>query len=102
MNELLNISPIDGRYKNKVKDLENYFSEYALIKYRVFIELSWLKFIVKENIIDEKLSNDEINKIDKINEFFNVEEANKVKEIESKVKHDVKAVEYYFHNIFHL
>ncbi|MBR4177893.1 MAG: adenylosuccinate lyase [Bacilli bacterium] len=100
MNELLNISPIDGRYKNKVKDLENYFSEYALIKYRVFIELSWLKFIVKENIIDEKLSNDEINKIDKINEFFNVEEANKVKEIESKVKHDVKAVEYYLQDKF--
>ena len=49
MNELLNISPIDGRYKNKTRDLENYFSEYALIKYRVFIELSWLKFIVKEN-----------------------------------------------------
>ena len=100
MNELLNISPIAGRYKNKVKDLENYFSEYALIKYRVFIELSWLKFIVKENIIDEKLSNDEINKIDKINEFFNVEEANKVKEIESKVKHDVKAVEYYLQDKF--
>ena len=100
MNELLNISPIDGRYKNKVKDLENYFSEYELIKYRVFIELSWLKFIVKENIIDEKLSNDEINKIDKINEFFNVEEANKVKEIESKVKHDVKAVEYYLQDKF--
>ena len=56
MNELLNISPIDGRYKNKVKDLENYFSEYALIKYRVFVELSWLKFIINENIIDEKIA----------------------------------------------
>jgi hypothetical protein len=56
MNELLNISPIDGRYKNKVKDLENYFSEYALIKYRVFVELSWLKFIIKEKIVDEESS----------------------------------------------
>ena len=52
MNELLNISPIDGRYKNKTKELENYFSEYALIKYRLFIEISWLKFITNENIIE--------------------------------------------------
>ena len=50
MNELLNISPVDGRYKSKVKDLENYLSEYALIKYRVFVEISWLKYLIREKI----------------------------------------------------
>ena len=100
MNELLNISPIDGRYKNKVKDLENYFSEYALIKYRLFIEISWLKFIIKEKIIDEKLTTKEIKLIDNIYDKFDVNEALKVKEIESKVKHDVKSIEYYLQDKF--
>ena len=100
MNELLNISPVDGRYKNKVQDLESYFSEYALIKYRVFVELSWLKYIIKEKIVDEKINTNEIKKIDNIYNNFNVEEAFKVKEIESNVKHDVKAVEYYLQDKF--
>ena len=43
---LLSISPIDGRYKNKIKDLENYFSEYALIKTRVEVEINWLLFLL--------------------------------------------------------
>ena len=100
MNELLNISPIDGRYKNKVSELSLYFSEYALIKYRLFVELSWLKFIIKEKIIDEKLTTNEKNKLNKIYDNFNIDEATKVKEIESDVKHDVKAVEYYLQNKF--
>lgn len=100
MSQLLSISPIDGRYKDKVLNLENYFSEYALIKYRVFIEISWLKFIVKEKIIDEKLSINEINKIDLINDEFTLDEAIKVKEIEKVIKHDVKAIEYYLQDKF--
>ena len=100
MSELLNISVIDGRYKQKVKDFENYFSEYALIKYRLFIELSWLKFIVEEKIIDEKLSADEIKKIDCIFNDFNINEALRIKEIESKTKHDVKSIEYYIQEKF--
>ena len=100
MNELLNISPIDGRYKNKVKDLENYFSEYALIKYRVFVELSWLKFIIKEKIVDEEITSSKEKSIDNIYKKFDVKEANRVKEIESTTKHDVKAVEYYLQEKF--
>ena len=100
MNELLNISPVDGRYKNKVSELEPYFSEYALIKYRLFVELAWLKFILKEKIIDEKVTANEIKKIDKLYDIFDVEEARKVKEIESKTKHDVKAIEYYLQDKF--
>ena len=100
MNELLNISPIDGRYKNKVKDLENYFSEYALIKYRVFVELSWLKFIIKEKIVDEEITSSKEKSINNIYKKFDVKEANRVKEIESTTKHDVKAVEYYLQEKF--
>lgn len=97
MNELLNISPIDGRYKSKVIDLENYFSEFALIKYRLFIEIEWLKFIIIEKIVDEKVS---IEELDKIYNSFNIDEASRVKEIESKVKHDVKSIEYYLQEKF--
>lgn len=100
MNELLNISPIDGRYKNKTKELENYFSEYALIKYRLFIEISWLKFITNENIIDEKIASSEEKKINDIYANFDLEEAKKVKKIENTVKHDVKAIEYYLQEKF--
>ena len=85
MNELLNISPVDGRYKSKVQDLENYLSEYALIKYRVFVEISWLKYIIREKIVNESLSDQEEKIINSINEKFNVDEALKVKKIESKV-----------------
>ena len=100
MNELLNISPIDGRYKNKTKELENYFSEYALIKYRLFIEISWLKFITNENIIDEKIASSEEKKINDIYASFDLGEAKKVKKIENTVKHDVKAIEYYLQEKF--
>ncbi len=100
MNELLNISPVDGRYKVKTEELANYFSEYALIKYRVFIELAWLKFIIKKKIINEVLTGNEIKKLDNIYEKFNLKEAKKVKEIESRVKHDAKAVEYYLQDKF--
>ena len=100
MNELLNISPIDGRYKGKIKDLEKYFSEYALIKYRVYVEISWLRFLLKERLINESVSSNENEQIYKIYEKFDVEEAKKVKEIESTTKHDVKAVEYYLQGKF--
>ena len=93
MNELLNISPIDGRYKNKTKELEKYFSEYALIKYRLFIEISWIKFIINEKIIDEKIAPSEKKKINDIYENFDLKEEKKVKKIENTVKHDVKAIE---------
>ena len=100
MNELLNISPIDGRYKNKTKDLENYFSEYALIKYRVYIEITWLKFLIKEKIVSEEISTSKEKSIDNIYKRFDINEANKVKEIESITKHDVKAIEYYLQEKF--
>lgn len=98
MEELLNISPIDGRYKESTKELSEYFSEYALIKYRVIIEIKWLVKLLE--LIGFHLSDDELNSFNSILDNFNVTEAIKVKEIEATTKHDVKAVEYYLRNKF--
>ena len=93
MEELLNISPIDGRYKKLTKEVENYFSEYNLIKNRVLVEIEWLKTLFKELNIEHNYKDIEI--LDEILNNFNIEEAKRVKEIENVTKHDVKAVEYY-------
>lgn len=100
MNELLNISPVDGRYYEKTKELADYFSEYALIKYRIYIEIKWLLFLLDKKIIDEKINDTEKNKLNNIINNFNLEDANKVKEIEKNTKHDVKACEYFLQEEF--
>lgn len=93
MIELLNISPIDGRYKNKTSELNEYLSEYALIKYRVLVEIKWLIYLI--DLLNIKVDKNTVNKLESIISNFNLEEASIVKEIESTTKHDVKAVEYY-------
>ena len=95
MNELLALSPIDGRYIEKTKELADYFSEYALIKYRVLIEIKWLLYLLDKKIIDEKITESEKDKILNIINKFNLEEAMIIKQIENVTKHDVKSVEYY-------
>ena len=100
MNNLLNISPIDGRYHEKTKELSDFFSEYALIKYRVLIEIKWLIYLLDNGIIDENISNEEKDKILNIINNFNLDDASKVKEIESTTKHDVKACEYFLQEKF--
>ena len=99
MNNLYNLSPIDSRYQEITKDLEEYLSEYALIKYRVFTEIKWLIFLIDKKIINFP-SKKEIKKIEKIYEKFTIDEAVKVKEIEKTTKHDVKAIEYYLRDKF--
>ena len=91
------ISPIDGRYAVKVEDLTNAFSEYALIRNRVLVEVLWLKALCAEEGIAEcrALSADEAAQLNGIVSDFTIAEAKKVKEIESTTNHDVKAVEYY-------
>ena len=76
------ISPIDGRYSEKLRNLSDYFSEYALIKKRVYVEIKYLKELGKGDFL-------------KIYDNFDIKEAKKVKKIEEKTNHDVKAVEYY-------
>ena len=91
------ISPIDGRYAGKVEALTDAFSEYALIRNRVLVEVLWLKALCAEESIAEcrSLSADEIAQLDGLVSGFTVAEAEKVKTIERTTNHDVKAVEYY-------
>lgn len=95
--ECYTLSPLDGRYGFIKDELKDYFSEYALVKYRVYVEIQWLKFLL-ENIDCEILSNfDKSNlpKIEAISSTFDFEAYKKIKEIEAVTRHDVKAVEYY-------
>lgn len=100
MNELLSISPIDGRYHEKTKELADFFSEYALIKYRIIIEIKWLLYLLEKKIIDEEITSEEKSKLLDIINSFNVEDAKRVKEIENTTKHDVKACEYFLQEKF--
>ena len=95
--ECYTLSPLDGRYGFIKDQLKDYFSEYALVKYRVYVEIQWLKFLL-ENIDCEILSKFDKNTIAKIEEIatnFGYEDFKKIKEIEGVTRHDVKAVEYY-------
>lgn len=91
--ELLNISPIDGRYKEMTNEVRKYFSEYHLIKNRVIVEIEWLKKLF--SVLNIEIEKKELEVLDEIIEKFNLKEAQRVKEIEKVTKHDVKAVEYY-------
>jgi len=91
------LSPLDGRYESKVAELQDAFSEYALIRCRVLVEVLWLKALCAEPGIPEcrALSKDEAIQLDAIIVGFTPAEAEKVKAIEKTTNHDVKAVEYY-------
>jgi adenylosuccinate lyase len=91
------LSPLDGRYYNKVADLRPYFSEFALIRYRVRIEIEWLKALSNEPLILEvpALSAATIKQLDNLAESFSIADAEAVKTIEARTNHDVKAVEYW-------
>lgn len=96
LNELTAISPIDGRYRNKVSDFAQYFSEYALIKYRVKVEIEY--FIALCELPLPQLNSfpkSKFNDLRKIYTEFSEEDALIVKKTESVTNHDVKAVEYF-------
>ncbi len=94
------ISPIDGRYASKVNDLTSCFSEFALIRARVKVEILWLLELCNEPAIPEcrEVTGKERLALLSIVERFTPEEAQKVKDIEKETNHDVKAVEYYIKN----
>ncbi len=91
------ISPIDGRYASKVKDLTECFSEYALLRNRVKVEVMWLLALCAEPGIAEcrAVTAEEEKALRAIVDDFTPDEAQKIKKIESVTNHDVKAVEYY-------
>lgn len=97
LSSLTAISPIDGRYRSKCAELSNYFSEYGLIYYRVFVEIEWLKSLCSAKALEDipSLSADGIASLDSIIGDFSLEDAKAIKKIEATTNHDVKAVEYF-------
>ncbi len=92
-NNLLAISPIDGRYKKQIDFLGDYFSEFALIKYRVFVEIQYFFFLA-----DHKFFKIDIKcrlYLKKLYDDFSIIHADRIKTIEQTTNHDVKAVEYF-------
>ncbi len=95
------ISPIDGRYASKTNALQDYFSEYALIKYRVFIEVQYFKALCELPLPQLKdITKTQLDELLRIANRFDLEEAKKIKDIERVTNHDVKAVEYYLKTAF--
>ncbi len=101
LSPLTAISPIDGRYHSSTKDLSNFFSESALIKFRVYIEVEYFIALCLENI--PQLTSFDHSKFSDLREIytqFSLADAQKVKEIEKTTNHDVKAVEYFIKERF--
>lgn len=101
LSSLTAISPIDGRYRGKVEILENYYSEYALIRYRVKVEIEYFIALCKLPLpqlagVDHAL----FGELRDIYAKFSVDDAQRVKDIENVTNHDVKAVEYFIKEQF--
>jgi adenylosuccinate lyase len=96
-NQLGALSPLDGRYSNSVKELNGFFSEAAVMRYRVYVEVEYLIALSFEKKIEEfpALTKEQIEDLRKIYRSFDMESAKHIKEVESETNHDVKAVEYY-------
>src|SRR6478752_1237648 len=93
LQSLTAISPIDGRYRSQVHHLDEYFSEYALIKYRVLVEIEYFRFLADKKFFS--LPTETGKALSKITEEFSCEDAQQIKETEKITNHDVKAVEYF-------
>lgn len=100
LENLTATSPIDGRYRNQTVELSVYFSEFALIKYRVQIEIEYFIFLHNQNLI--QLSKHPINdkELRSIYLDFSLADAESIKTIEKTTNHDVKAVEYFIKHAF--
>lgn len=98
LNNLTAISPIDGRYRKQVNHLSNYFSEFALIKYRVFVEIEYFLFLSDKKFF--KLTPRAKQKVKDIAIDLSIEDAHEIKRIEAITNHDVKAVEYFIKTQF--
>jgi len=99
---LLALSPLDGRYKNKCEELSPFFSEFGLMRYRLKIEILWLKKLVRTPQIKEleTITPSHLASLDKLYESFDINDAQRIKDIEKETNHDVKAVEYFIKEKF--
>lgn len=101
LSSLTAISPIDGRYRSKCESLDNYFSEYALIRYRVRVEVEY--FIALCELPLPQLTSVDHGVFEKLRDIcrdFSLSDAERIKEIETVTNHDVKAVEYFLKECF--
>ena len=100
-SNILSISPIDGRYHHICEPISDYFSEFALIKYRVLVEIRYFISLSELPIPSLKnLSKKDLDKVSKISSDFSLDDAVTIKNIEKKINHDVKAVEYFIKEKF--
>ena len=97
LNQLTAISPIDGRYRNQLAHLGEYFSEYALIKYRVIVEIEYFLFLAEKKFF--KLDAKTKLQLQKTADEFSLEDAAEIKKTETITNHDVKAVEYFIKTV---
>ena len=96
-----NISPLDNRYIEKVDELRKIFSEHALIKTRFIIEIDWLIFLCRNYQTHFKsISKSSLKKLNSFKDDFGDRDVQKIKKIEKRTNHDVKAVEYYIRSFF--
>ena len=97
LSALTAISPVDGRYQNKADVLRPIFSEYGLFRFRVLVEIEWLKKLSKNPNIKEieSFSASSISLLDNIKNNFSIDDAKQIKKIEKITNHDMKAVEYF-------
>ena len=97
LSALTAISPVDGRYQNKTDALRPIFSEYGLFRYRVLVEVEWLKKLSKNSSIKEieSFSASSTLLLNNIKDNFSIVDAERIKEIEKTTNHDMKAVEYF-------
>ncbi|MFN7426901.1 MAG: adenylosuccinate lyase [bacterium] len=97
LTALTAVSPLDGRYAARLKQLQSHFSEYALIRNRVLVEIEWLKALAAEPHFTEvePFPPEAIAALDEAARSFSVADAKAVKDIEARTNHDVKAVEYW-------
>ena len=101
LNALTAISPVDGRYRKSVKELAGYFSEYALIRYRVRVEIEYFIALCELPLPQLKNIDKSIyTSLRNIYQEFSEEDAHKIKDIEKVTNHDVKAVEYFIKEKF--
>ena len=101
LDSLLALTPLDGRYQSKTQDLRSFFSEYALIRYRIWVEIEY--FLALSDALPQLQNKIDSATKEQLRDLYRTltpEEATKVKEIESVTNHDVKAVEYYIKTAF--
>ncbi|MEO6252356.1 MAG: adenylosuccinate lyase [Ferruginibacter sp.] len=96
LNQLTAISPVDGRYRKQLQHLGEYFSEYALIKYRVIVEIEYFLFLAEKKFF--KVDGKTKQHLQKIANGFSLADAAEIKKTETITNHDVKAVEYFIKN----